>query len=126
FNRAMKSGDGSIVGRFRTRSRLRRTAVSCREQREQTARCCCIAIISTAGRTSSTNMTWLFRNWRQSIIGGYEVRTTSSARGYPATSDRFQNNPGPPQPRGTANGEKKASKAGLDLLAHVVSIVQWV
>ena len=35
LSRAMNSGDGSIGGRLRTSSRLRRIAVSCREQREQ-------------------------------------------------------------------------------------------
>ena len=67
LRRAMNSGDGSIGGRLRTRRRLRRIDVSCREHRTHVARCCCIAAISAEGRTSSTNITWFSRNARQSI-----------------------------------------------------------
>jgi hypothetical protein len=80
FNRRMNSGDGSISGRLRTSMRLRRIRVSCREQREHAVRCCCIASISKAGSTSSTNATCLFRNARQSIRGN-SLRVTTSPDG---------------------------------------------
>jgi Trp operon repressor len=53
----MKSGDGSIGGRLRIRSKLLRTMVSCREHAEHVARCCSIARISANESTSSTKAT---------------------------------------------------------------------
>src|SRR5688500_3616022 len=84
-SRSRKCAEGSMTGRFLTRSRLRRTTVSWREHLGQRRACSRISFSSSAEHIRSTYNACLSRNSLQSIPGPFGVRS-----GTPATRSGFR------------------------------------
>ena len=79
-SRAVKPGETSTLGRFRTRRSALRMSESSRAHAEHATRCSCIVAMSTPGSVSSMNARCFFRNSRQ-YMSARLVRSIVPKRG---------------------------------------------